>query len=482
MKITCQSCQSKYNVADEKIKGKIVKIRCRKCGATIVVDSTTGSSSGAASSTAAAAASIQPAMPEIAPWHVNVADNDQRTMTVVDVVQAYNAGTINQETYVWTEGMEDWKPLKEVEAIVGALHESAGPPPSVVPASTAAAGLFEGDAPAMSMREAAPAANELHAATTPAAEPQPAAAAPVENPAEPAPRPEAKRAAVKREPRGRDLFGGGDLQAAMSGGDTGGVVTSAPLMPQTGLAMSESANKLTGERNENSVLFSLAVLTKSADERAPARPSTTSVASGEDSGLIDLRALAAKAESTRPPAMNDGAPFSTPLGTSAPVDSPFGPVGSSLVEAPQKSRLPLVIGIGAVAVVMVVFAVFVGMKIGTASTPTPLPAATQAAPTAAATSAAPAESAVPSAAASASAAPEASAAASAAASAGATKPKPAAGGGGTYHPQASQATKPAVANPPPASTGAAPPSGGGKKSDCGCNGDLMCLMKCSTSH
>ena len=38
MKISCQSCQSKYNVADEKVQGKVVKIRCRKCGATIVVD------------------------------------------------------------------------------------------------------------------------------------------------------------------------------------------------------------------------------------------------------------------------------------------------------------------------------------------------------------------------------------------------------------------------------------------------------------
>ena len=42
MKITCQSCQSKYNVADEKVEGKIVKIRCRKCGATIVVNGTGG--------------------------------------------------------------------------------------------------------------------------------------------------------------------------------------------------------------------------------------------------------------------------------------------------------------------------------------------------------------------------------------------------------------------------------------------------------
>ena len=34
MKITCQACQSKYTIADDKIQGKVAKIRCRKCGAT----------------------------------------------------------------------------------------------------------------------------------------------------------------------------------------------------------------------------------------------------------------------------------------------------------------------------------------------------------------------------------------------------------------------------------------------------------------
>ena len=37
MKITCQSCQAKYTIADEKVAGKTVKIKCKKCGATIVV-------------------------------------------------------------------------------------------------------------------------------------------------------------------------------------------------------------------------------------------------------------------------------------------------------------------------------------------------------------------------------------------------------------------------------------------------------------
>lgn len=42
MKITCQECQSNFSVADEKVAKTIVKIRCKKCGAMMVVDGNTG--------------------------------------------------------------------------------------------------------------------------------------------------------------------------------------------------------------------------------------------------------------------------------------------------------------------------------------------------------------------------------------------------------------------------------------------------------
>jgi predicted Zn finger-like uncharacterized protein len=38
MKITCQTCHAKYTVADEKVVGRIAKIKCKKCGSTIVVN------------------------------------------------------------------------------------------------------------------------------------------------------------------------------------------------------------------------------------------------------------------------------------------------------------------------------------------------------------------------------------------------------------------------------------------------------------
>src|SRR5258706_2313834 len=37
MKIVCDSCSTKYSIADEKVKGKVFKIRCKKCSHIIVV-------------------------------------------------------------------------------------------------------------------------------------------------------------------------------------------------------------------------------------------------------------------------------------------------------------------------------------------------------------------------------------------------------------------------------------------------------------
>ncbi|MET0594211.1 MAG: zinc-ribbon domain-containing protein, partial [Polyangiaceae bacterium] len=43
--MTCQACHSKYTIADDNIQGKVAKIRCRKCGATVLVDASTGGAS-----------------------------------------------------------------------------------------------------------------------------------------------------------------------------------------------------------------------------------------------------------------------------------------------------------------------------------------------------------------------------------------------------------------------------------------------------
>jgi predicted Zn finger-like uncharacterized protein len=489
MKIVCQSCQSKYNVADEKVQGKIVKIRCRKCGATIVVNATASAAAANGSVPAPAPAIASATAPRggdasagdaasggAAEWHVSISDNDQRTMTLAELVNAYNTGVVVADTFVWTEGMQDWKALSEVEAIVSALHAAASEAPPAATASKAPPAATASDAP--------PAATAVggyaYAAPAPAATASPTYEAPVArrayeqtaaysaglgvHAAIAGPAPEPKRAAVvRREARARDLF-----------------ATRASEEVQAAAAAPEAVdnNLLTGQRNENSVLFSLDHLTKSAE----ARPAASSTTTTEDSGIIDLKALAAKAESMRPPTMHEINVGVPPLGLApaqyAPALGGFAPLGAEA--PPPRSRLPLLIGAGAGIALLLVLGIVIGLKIGGAVAPPPLA-------TAVAASAFP----IPSVTATADPNASASASASAQPSASApvaTKPRPYYGGGAMHKPQGGGAGAGAAAGGAGASAATTGAAGTGgtqtaappKKNDCGCNGDLMCMMKCST--
>jgi predicted Zn finger-like uncharacterized protein len=466
MKISCQACHSKYNVADDKVQGKIVKIRCRKCGATIVVNASSGAVNGSVPAPAPAANATGGSeargggSASADEWHVSVSDNDQRTMPLAELVNAYNANVIAQDTYVWTEGMQDWKPLGEVDAVVAALHTAAGQ------TAAAAVGAYgAGGAPAPV------ASSPAYDAPAPVYE-RPAAHAAIAAPAAPTPVQEPKRAAVgRREARARDLFATRTGEELQTGGLTG------------------DDSRLTGQRNENSVLFSLEHLSKSADERPAQQP--LGAAQNDDSGVIDLKALAAKAESMRPQKAPDLYAPAPPLGSaqpqfSAPIGG-YGPLGS---DAPR-SRLPLLIGAGAGIAVLLVLGIVIGLKIGGSSA-----GPSAAAPAFQLSSSVPTATAEP--------VPTATASATAQASAASSAPvavKPRAFGAGPAHPAGA-----GVGFKPPggaggaaagggaaggtAGGGAAAGGGGGggtppaaapaKKNDCGCNGDLMCMMKCST--
>jgi|HubBroStandDraft_2_1064218.scaffolds.fasta_scaffold05696_2 predicted Zn finger-like uncharacterized protein len=463
MKITCQSCQAKYNVADEKVQGKIVKIRCRKCGATIVAQGNGGGANGTASRGPTPPAAFAG---DDVQWHVNLGDNDPRTMTLRELIDAYNSSVVTQDTFIWTDGMDDWKPLSEVESVVAALHADAAadaaPPSAYEVAPTAQAEPAPAPAPLPAFQSSSVGEAMQPAYEAPTTIGAFAMQGQVEAPVEP------KRAAVKREARSRDLFA-----SRVANED---VQTSAPVAPHimssalgAGSAGAD-ASKLTGERNENSVLFSLAVLTKDSggSDDAPAAPAKNV---SEDSGLIDLKALALKAESVRPKAPAASDMFAPPLGlASGPLGAPLGAFGVAAEEKP-KSMLPLLIGGGAGAAVLGVLCVFVGMKLaGSGSAAT--------APSAAPSASAPVAATVdPSATASAAPAATAEASASASATAAAPKPKPVQQ---VVHAVAPGATaKPAATGAAPAATAAAPPPKKTGTTDCGCNGDLMCLMKCS---
>lgn len=124
MKITCQSCGAKYAIADEKVRGRRVKVRCKGCNEPIIVD-------GYAEREAAAANAPADT------WSVNLSDTDQRSMTTDEIVSAWNAGQMPPDAFVWKEGMGDWIPLAsspELAPYLSAPQHSAPVQPEPEPA------------------------------------------------------------------------------------------------------------------------------------------------------------------------------------------------------------------------------------------------------------------------------------------------------------------------------------------------------------
>ncbi len=258
MKIVCESCAAKYSIADEKVAGRVFKIRCKKCGAAIVVRGDQGASEAAPAAGAAAGFDYGGE----AVWHAVVDGEQQGPFAPSQLGSMISAGSIGWDAYVWREGFEDWKPAQDIEELVQAIMNPGGAPAAEDPFT---------DAPTL-------------------ASPSPAEAAP--------------KATKSGRDAGADLFAQSEASPFGGGGEDDDVVASA-ASPRV------SANQaMTGARNENSVLFSLSNLqalatgspgggggggggASSSSSRGPASAAPKAgMAMGEGSGLIDIRALA----------------------------------------------------------------------------------------------------------------------------------------------------------------------------------------------
>jgi len=205
MKVQCGQCPAKYAVSDERVVDKKVRIHCKRCGASIVVDGKVDpplvTSTPARQSTRPPAATPDrlPPVVERAPesrpsprpvahtilggleapiaerlhrprssppprfdrspfaaatepvreetirmgmpathrgftdpppgapeerWRVALTKQDLRWMTTDEIVEAYHAGAVKLETFVFRTGMPTWVTLLEVPEIAEALSES----------------------------------------------------------------------------------------------------------------------------------------------------------------------------------------------------------------------------------------------------------------------------------------------------------------------------------------------------------------------
>ena len=141
MKIVCDACQAKYSISDDKVQGKVFKIRCKKCSNIIVVRG----------GTSVAEPAPQPQQEkdtrvydygyeggDHAPtgdesvWHVVINQDQVGPMTAVEVQQRFRGGELDAETYIWREGFADWLPLAQVDtfaSLAAAAPQASAPLP-----------------------------------------------------------------------------------------------------------------------------------------------------------------------------------------------------------------------------------------------------------------------------------------------------------------------------------------------------------------
>lgn len=317
-------------------------------------------------------------------WYVAVEGGEQQGPYTTDQMREYlQAGNITAETYVWREGLEDWKLVSEVAEISGAPKESSGAvqgaaAAAAVPVTAATAtapaegsgpfgapahsetsgGLFD-SAPSTGgggLFDAAPAGDVGGGGLFGAGGGQDSPGDVFSSAAETSTGGlfSADQNAAAATKDGGGLFDGpavtgtgGDLFASTDSDDDGGGGIFASTEAQSASPRVSAAQAMTGQRNENSVLFSLSNLQALASDSADATPSGGEIGgfgggmagmaapAGEASGLIDIRAMASSltAEAEKADDVDEmlslgGGGFASTLG--APVLTAAKPAGLSM--------------------------------------------------------------------------------------------------------------------------------------------------------
>lgn len=174
MKVVCDSCQAKYQVPDERVAGKKLKIRCKRCGATVLIR---GDLLGAVGADAAVSGDLNQTLsgsgaPDVLDmsgaerasvppdselsthghadgdyeWHVSLDGDTQGPFNTAALRQWLNATPSGWDAHVWREGFPDWIDARACAEL--------GPPPAApaiaslqddeLPTQTFNANSFEG--------------------------------------------------------------------------------------------------------------------------------------------------------------------------------------------------------------------------------------------------------------------------------------------------------------------------------------------------
>ncbi|HZI02375.1 MAG TPA: GYF domain-containing protein, partial [Archangium sp.] len=168
MNFSCNKCQRRYSIADDKVRGKTVKVRCKNCSNVISVEgppeeteestrvvsladverlreqdrslAEEETASPVTQAAPAAAANMSwedeptrtmPLRDTRSPWFVMVKSKQEGPLDEGALSELVASGSVTARSYFWQQGMPDWKRGQDIPELAGffAPAEPAPPPP-----------------------------------------------------------------------------------------------------------------------------------------------------------------------------------------------------------------------------------------------------------------------------------------------------------------------------------------------------------------
>lgn len=155
MKFLCDRCKTRYSIGDDRVRGKILKIRCKNCANVITVRegmsddaASLGPRSkkpttlapttdlGASSSSSALGQAFASAMTKPPPaleeeWYVSIDGDQSGPFSLAEAQRWVSAKPVDAELHCWSEGFDDWLPVDKVSHFRNLRKKSpsAAPPP-----------------------------------------------------------------------------------------------------------------------------------------------------------------------------------------------------------------------------------------------------------------------------------------------------------------------------------------------------------------
>ncbi|MEO8843472.1 MAG: GYF domain-containing protein [Kofleriaceae bacterium] len=173
MKFLCDRCKTRYSIGDDRVRGKILKIRCKNCANVITVregmtvddaiasdrnrPTTAAPLTNAAPANGALASAFANQLTKPPPaleeeWYVSIDGDQSGPYSLSDAQRWISNKAFDADVHCWSEGFDDWLPVDKVSHFRG-LRKKPAPPTAPPPLPRGAPGRT---GPAAALQQARP--------------------------------------------------------------------------------------------------------------------------------------------------------------------------------------------------------------------------------------------------------------------------------------------------------------------------------------